>query len=475
MNVCITFAINCLLKKPKFVIIFKFEVTMKENKMGIMPINKLLITMSLPMMASMLILALYNIVDSIFIAQISEDALTAVSLAFPIQNLMIAIATGTGVGINALVSRYLGQKDKTKADKVATTGVLLMVLSYFVFLIFGVFGSRYFFEIQGVGSEIVDLGTTYISICSIFCFGIFLEITFERLLQSTGKTLFSMFTQGAGAIINIILDPILIFGFGPIPAFGIAGAAIATVSGQCIAALLAFYFNHKYNHEVDVDFVNSKPNFKLAKKIYGIGLPSIIMVSIGSLMTFGMNQILMGFSKSAAAFFGGIYIKLQSFVFMPVFGLNNGLIPIVAYNFGAKNKDRIIQTIRLGVIYAVLIMTVGFLIFQIFPTQLLSLFSPSESMLELGTIGLRVISIHFVFAAVGIVLSTSFQALGHGTLSLISSVVRQLVVLLPAAYLLSLSGNISLVWLSFPIAELASVTLCVVFFVKIYRNQILVL
>lgn len=445
---------------------------MQENKMGTMPINKLLITMSLPMMLSMLIQALYNIVDSMFVSQISEAALTAVSLAFPIQNLMIGIATGTGVGVNALLSRYLGRKEFDKSNTVATSGVLVLFISAIVFLIFGFFGTRFYFEMQDAGAEITELGVSYLSICSIFSVGIFLEIAFERLLQATGRTMFTMTTQGLGAIINIIFDPIFIFGFGPIPAFGIEGAAIATVLGQIIAAILAFIFNMKYNHDVDFNFKKYKPNLHVIRKIYAIGVPSIIMVSIGSIMSYGMNQILMGFTKSAAAFFGGVYIKLQSFVFMPIFGMNNGIIPIVSYNYGARKPDRIIQTIRLGCIYAIGIMIFGTLLFQLFPEWLLSFFNPSKEMLEIGVIGLRIISIHFVIAAVGILLSTVFQALGHGMLSLISSAVRQLLVLLPVAYLLARSENIHILWFAFPIAEIVSVSLCVYFFIKIYRNEI---
>ncbi|MDF9825683.1 putative MATE family efflux protein [Breznakia sp. PF5-3] len=448
---------------------------MQENKMGTMPINRLLITMSLPMMVSMLIQALYNIVDSAFVAQISEDALTAVSLAYPIQNLMIAIATGTGVGINALLSRYLGRKSFDKANRVASSGVLIMFISSLLFLVFGLLGSEYYFSIQNTSSEIAKLGTKYLQICTIFGFGIFLEIAFERLLQATGRTLYTMCTQGLGAIINIILDPLFIFGYGFIPAMGIEGAAIATITGQIIAAILALFFNLKFNHDVDFNLRKYKPDLHIIRKIYGIGFPSIIMVSIGSIMSFGMNQILMSFTKSAAAFFGGVYIKLQGFIFMPIFGLNNGIIPIVSYNYGARNQQRITQTIRLGCIYAVVIMSLGVLLFQLFPDVLLGFFSPSKEMLKIGVIGLRIISVHFVLAAVSIVLSTTFQALGHGMLSLFSSVIRQLVVLLPAAYLLAQTQNVHMVWFAFPIAEVVSLGLCIYLFYKIYHSEIAIL
>ena len=448
---------------------------MQENKMGTMPINRLLITMSLPMMLSMLIQALYNIVDSVFVAQISEEALTAVSLAFPIQNLMIGIATGTGVGVNALLSRYLGKKEFTKVNVVATSGVLVLFISALAFLFFGLFATPIFFEMQGAGAEISDLGIRYLRICTMFSMGIFLEIAFERLLQATGRTMYTMVTQGLGAIINIILDPIFIFGFGPIPALGIEGAAIATVLGQAIAAVLAFYFNIKYNQDIEFSFKKYKPRFSIIRKIYGIGVPSIIMVSIGSIMTYGMNQILMGFTKSAAAFFGGVYIKLQSFIFMPIFGLNNGVIPIVSYNYGAQKPQRIIQTIRLGCMYAIGIMIFGTLLFQFFPEWLLRFFNPSKEMLEIGVMGLRIISIHFILAAVSILLSTTFQALGHGMLSLITSAVRQLVVLLPIAYLLATTNTIHMVWFAYPIAEVVSLSLCIYFFTKIYKNKISIL
>lgn len=444
---------------------------MQENKMGVMPINKLLITMSLPIMISMLIQALYNIVDSMFVAQISEEALTAVSLAFPMQNLMIAVSTGTGVGINALLARNLGQKNREGASKAANNGIFLAILSCFVFILFGIFGSQAFFEMQNAGAKITEYGTQYLSICSIFSIGIFLQITFERILQATGRTFYTMLTQGTGAIVNIILDPIFIFGFFGLPAMGVAGAAIATVVGQIIAMLMAFAFNHKVNHDVDLQIRSFRPCLTTIKNIYKVGFPSIIMASISSVMTFGMNQILLTFTKTSAAFFG-VYIKLQSFIFMPIFGLNNGLVPIISYNFGAQKKQRILMAIRLGITYAVGIMGIGILLFEFFPQILLSFFNPSQEMLQIGIPGLRIIAIHFLFAGASIVLSTTFQALNHGTCSLVVSVARQLGVLLPVAYLMSLTGNIDLVWLSYPIAEIVSLAICVFFFYKIYHNQI---
>ena len=439
--------------------------------MGVMPVNKLLITMSLPMMISMLVQALYNIVDSMFVAQINEQALTAVSLAFPMQNLMIAVSTGTGVGINALLARRLGQKDREGASKAANNGIFLGILSCLFFVIFGIFGSRAFFEMQNAGPQITEYGTQYLSICCIFSIGIFLQITFERILQATGRTLFTMATQGTGAIVNIILDPIMIFGLFGFPAMGVAGAAAATVIGQIVAMSMALIFNHKVNHDIDLQFRSFRPSMEVIQKIYRVGIPSIIMSSISSVMTFGMNQILLTFTKTSAAFFG-VYIKLQSFVFMPIFGLNNGLVPIISYNFGAQKKKRILKTIKLGTIYAVGMMFAGFIVFECFPELLLAIFNPSKDMLAIGVPGLRIIAIHFLMAGISIVLSTTFQALNHSSCSLVVSVARQLVVLLPIAYVMSLSGNIDTVWFSYPIAELVSLLASIFFFTRIYHNQI---
>ena len=443
----------------------------KENKMGVMPINKLLITMSLPIMISMIIQALYNIVDSMFVAQINEDALTAVSLAFPIQHLMIAVATGTGVGINALLSRSLGEKNRKQASEAANNGVFLAIISGLIFLLIGLFFSRKFFEMQNAGKMITEYGTTYMTICCSLSMGIFLQITFERILQATGRTFYSMISQSTGAIVNIILDPILIFGLFGAPKLGVAGAAIATVLGQLVAMSLAMFFNHKVNHDIDLQFRSFKPSFKIIGKIYRVGVPSIIMSSIASVMTFGMNQILLAFTKTSAAFFG-VYIKLQSFVFMPIFGLNNGLVPIISYNYGAQNRKRVLKSIKLGIFYAVGIMLIGLLLFEGIPQVLLGIFSPSDEMLKIGVPGLRIIATHFVFAGICIVLSTVFQALNQSSFSLIISVARQLLVLLPVAYFMSKTGNINLVWLAYPIAEIVSLLLCLLFFIKIYKEKI---
>ena len=438
----------------------------EENKMGVMPILKLLISMSLPMIVSMLVQALYNIVDSMFVAQLNEDALTAVSLAFPIQNLMIAVAAGTGVGINALLSKSLGEKKYETANKIAQNGILLAVLSSVVFAIIGIFGSRAFFAVQTDDVQIIEYGVEYMSVISIVSIGVFLQVTFERLLQSTGKTIFNMITQGTGAIINIILDPILIFGWFGLPKMGVTGAAVATVIGQVIAALLGWLFNQKFNKEIHVSFKGFKPCKETIGNIYKIGVPSIIMQSIGSLTTFGMNNILLMFSSTAATVFG-VYFKLQSFVFMPVFGLTNGMIPIVAYNYGARNKNRIYQTIKLSVALAVGIMLLGLAVFQLYPQTLLGLFEASENMLAIGVPALRTISLSFVFAGFCIVISSVFQALGNGVYSLIMSVARQIVVILPVAFIFAKLFGLDMVWYSYPIAEIVSVIICIVLLQRI--------
>ena len=447
------------------------EIPMKENKMGVMSENKLLVTMSLPMVISMLVQALYNIVDSMFVAQISENALTAVSLAFPAQNLMIAVATGTGVGINALLSKSLGEKNFPLANKVAENGVFLAVLSFLAFALLGGFFSRTFFLMQTDIGEIVDAGTDYLVICCVCSFGIFLQVTFERLLQSTGKTFYTMITQGTGAIINIIFDPILIFGLAGFPKMGVAGAAAATVFGQIVAAVMAYFFNRHKNHELHLEIRKYRPSGAVIRKIYGVGVPSIIMASLGSVMTFGMNKILMSFTSTATAVFG-VYFKLQSSVFMPVFGLNNGMVPIIAYNYGARKKSRIVKTIRLSICYAVGMMLLGLAAFWIFTPQLLSIFNASQTMLEIGVPALRIISLSFLFAGFGICTLSICQALGHGFLSLTVSLIRQLVVLLPVAFVLSKVGGLSLVWWAFPIAELVSVVLCVIYLRRIFRKEI---
>ena len=427
----------------------------QENKMGTMPVNKLLISMSLPMIISMLVQAMYNIVDSVFVAQISENALTAVSLAFPLQNLMIAFAGGTAVGVNALLSRSLGEKNQDHVNQTAVNSVFIFLVTAVIFMIAGLTLSNLFFNVQTTNTEIVNAGTQYSMIvvgCSI---GLFCQFLFERLLQATGRTLIPMVTQGLGAIINIILDPIFIFGLCGFPKMGVAGAALATITGQIIACLLALFFNLKFNHDIHFKFKRFRPNAHIVKQIYSVGIPSIIMQSIGSVMTFGMNTILITFSTTATAVFG-VYFKLQSFVFMPVFGLNNGMIPIIAYNLGAKQKKRMFDTIKLAMIYATGMMIIGVIFFETIPQTLLGFFNASEAMIKIGTPALRIIAIHFIFAGFSIVCSATFQAVGKGTYSLLTSLIRQLLVLLPCAYVLSLTGNLDLIWLCFPIAEIFS-------------------
>lgn len=443
----------------------------KENKMGVMPVPRLLITMSLPMMLSMLVQALYNIVDSIFVAQINENALTAVSLAFPIQSLMIAISAGTGVGINALLSRNLGEKKFEDANRAAKNGIFLALVSFALMALIGLTCSHSFFRLQTRDEQIVTYGTQYLTIICILSIGIFMQMTLERLLQSTGKTVYTMITQGIGAIINIIMDPILIFGLFGFPRLEVAGAAIATVTGQIVAVTLSVYFNCTKNKELNLNMKGFRPDKKIIATIYQVGVPSIIMQSIGSVMVFGMNKILLMFSSTAAAVFG-VYFKLQSFIFMPVFGMNNGLVPILAYNYGAGSRERFVDSLKCGIKYAVAIMFAGLVIFQAAPEFLLGLFDASEAMLEIGVPALRTISYGFALAGFGIVCGTAFQALGSATYSMMVSIARQLVVLLPAAYLLSLTGRVQNVWWSFPIAELVSMLITVLFLVKIYKGVI---
>ena len=443
----------------------------KANKMGTMPVNKLLVSMSLPMMVSMLVQALYNIVDSIFVSRIDENALTAVSMAFPIQSLMIAIGVGTGVGVNALLSRSLGEKDYGKVDRTAVNGVFLSAVSYLLFLVVGILAVTPFYLSQTKDAQIIAYGKQYLTIICCCSFGMYTQFIFERLLQSTGKTIFTMVTQGTGAIINIILDPIFIFGYFGIPRMGVAGAAVATVAGQIVAGVFAIIINEKKNTDVKLNFKGFRPDKKVIREIYKVGIPSIIMQAIGSVMTYGMNRILISFNSTAVAVFG-VYFKLQSFIFMPIFGLNNGMVPIIAYNYGAKEKDRMVKTLKLSVFYAIGIMVLGFVVFQLFPAPLFSLFDASEMMLSIGVPALRAISSSFLFAGFCIVCGSLFQALGNGVYSMVISIARQLVVLLPAAYLLSLSGKVQYVWWAFPIAELVSLSMTVFFLFRINRDVI---
>lgn len=445
--------------------------TANENKMGIMPVGKLLITMSLPMMISMVVQALYNIVDSVFVSRVSEDALTAVSMAFPLQALCIALGAGMGVGVNALLSKSLGAKDNDMVNKSALNGLFMTFVSYLVLLVIGIFAVKPFYMIQTDSADIIQYGTDYLSVICCFSFGMFFQFTFERLLQSTGRTFQTMITQTVGAVTNIILDPIFIFGLFGVPAFGVKGAAIATVIGQIIAAVLALIMNIKVNTDIDFSLKGFKPDIKIIGMIYKVGLPSIIMQSIGSVMVFCLNKTLIVFSSTAVAVFG-VYFKLQSFVFMPVFGLNNGLIPIMAYNYGAKKKDRMIKTIKCGLLIAFSIMSVGMVVFELFPDAILALFEASDNMLAMGKVALRTIAIHFPIAAICIVLGSAFQALGNAVYSMFVSIARQLVVLIPVAYALSKLGNVNYVWWCFPIAEIMSLTITVIFFIKLKREVI---
>ena len=438
------------------------EETLRENKMGTMPENKLLLSMAVPMMISMLVQALYNIVDSIFVSRICEDALTAVSMAFPWQNIVIAIAVGFGVGINALLSRALGQKNAERVNQVAVNGLLLAGLSYLLVLVAGLIGIRAYMRTQTDIETIVNYGITYLNICILCSFGVFVEITFERFLQATGRTVYSMITQLTGAITNIILDPILIFGLLGFPKLGIAGAAWATVIGQCVGAVVAVMLNHFKNPEVHLRLRHIRPNGRLMGEITAISIPSIIMSCISSLTCFVMNMILIAYSSTAVAVFG-VYFKLQSFVFMPVFGLNNGMVPIIAYNYGAQKPERIHKTIRLGMVYAVAIMLIGLLVFQRIPKELLLMFDASDAMLEIGAPALRIMSLAFVFAGIGIVSGSSCQAFGYSVYSMLISIARQIVVLIPAAYLLSLTGVLRSIWFAFPIAEIFSLILSLFF------------
>ena len=443
----------------------------KENKMGIVPVNKLLITMSLPMMASMLVQALYNVVDSIFVSRINENALTAVSLAFPIQTLMIAVAGGTCVGINAVLSKALGEKKQDVVNKTAGNGITLMAAGYVIFLLIGLFGTRAFYLSQTDDAQIVQYGCEYLSVVCCMSFGIYTQFVFERLLQSTGKTLYIMFTQGTGAIINIILDPILIFGLFGMPQLGVRGAAVATVIGQIVAGVMAFVINRAKNDEVQLEPAALRPDADIVKQIYRVGVPSMVMQAIGSAMTYGMNLILISFTSTATAVFG-VYFKLQSFIFMPVFGMNNGLVPILAYNYGAGKRDRFIKALKCGIAYAMVLMLIGLTIFQTIPDVLLRLFDASDDMLNIGVAALRTISYSYLLAGFCIICGTSFQALGRAGYSMIVSIARQLIVLLPAAYLLSLSGNVNYVWWAFPIAELMSLVMTVFFLMRINRQII---
>lgn len=442
-----------------------------ENKMGVMPVPKLLISMSLPMMISMLVQALYNIVDSIFVARIGEAALTAVSLAFPVQNMMIAVSSGTAVGINALLSKSLGEKKFEEADRAAENGLFLAFLSYIVFALFGIFGTRAYFMGQTDDAVILEYGVQYMSVILIASIGLFFAITQERLLQATGNSFYSMISQICGAVTNIVMDPILIFGLFGAPKLGVTGAAAATVAGQILSMCISLFLNVTKNKEIHLSLKGFRPNGRVIAAIYKVGVPSTIMMAITSILTFYYNKILLMFSSTAVSVYG-VYFKLNSFVFMPVFGLNNGMIPIIAYNYGARNKKRIMDTTKLSIMAATALMIVGIVVFMLFPKELLGLFDASENMLEIGIPALRIICICFIFAGYNIVTGAVFQAFGNGMYSLIISVVRQLVIILPVAYILAVRFGLNATWWSYPISELVSVIMSTVFFIRLYNQKI---
>lgn len=448
-----------------------------ENKMGILPEGKLLFNMALPMIASMLVQALYNVVDSVYVSHIDQtgNAVTALGLAFPVQNMQIALSAGIAVGVNALLSRSLGEGKREKANLAAGNGIFLTLIAVFAFMLFGAFGARPFFAFQSSDAAIIDGGIRYVSICCLFSIGLFAEVLFERMLQATGRTVYTMITQGTGAIINIILDPIFIFGYFGVPEMGIAGAAVATVIGQWVAAGLALLFNLKCNPDIKLGISYCKPQKPILRDILAVGFPSALMMAISSVMNFGMNQILLGFggtTGNAATGVFTVYYKLQSFFFMPVFGLNNATISIVAYNYGHRQPKRILRTLRLSCAVALGIMLLGLAVFQIIPGLLLNIFNLDEEFMGMGKSALGIISINFPLAAFGIALSGSFQALGKGVYATVVSLSRQLVLLLPVAFLLSLTRAVNNVWWAFPISEFVSLVITVLFFLRIYRRMI---
>ena len=445
----------------------------KQNKMGTRPILPLILAMSLPAMMSMLVQALYNVVDSYFVAQVSESALTAVSLVFPIQNLLIAVAVGTGVGLNSLISRRLGERNQKDADSAATHGLLIGLLNWLFFALLGIFFSRTFFTLFTANPEIIAMGESYMSIVCIGSVGFCVSINIEKTLQATGDMIHPMLSQLLGAITNIILDPLFIFGIGPFPQMGVAGAAVATIIGQIASMLYLLFVLFTKKHGVSVVLRGFKPTLSMIKNIYAVGFPAIIMQSIGSVMVVGMNAILIAFSETAVAFFG-IYFKLQSFVFMPVFGLNQGLLPIIGFNYGARSRHRVTQTVKWGSIIAVIIMASGTILFWALPAELLGIFNASEQMLAIGVPALRTISLCFIPAALGIVFSSAFQALGKGFSSLFISILRQLIVILPVSLAFAvLTHDLTVVWYAFPIAETFSLIASVLIYAKLYRNVLM--
>lgn len=444
----------------------------RQNKMGTAPVLPLIFSMALPAMFSMLVQALYNIVDSYFVAQVSEKGLAAVSLAFPLQNLLISFAVGTAVGVTSLISRRLGQGRQEEANSAAAHGILLAICTWVLFALYGAFFSTPFFQLFETDPEIIQMGSSYISICCVFSFGVFVEVTLEKTLQATGNMIWPMVFQLIGAVTNIILDPIMIFGLLGFPAMGVAGAAIATVTGQILAMVVAILVVTFRDHDIHITFRGFRPSGKIIKDIYIVGVPSIVMQSIGTVMTMALNGILSSFSTAAYTVFG-LYFKLQSFVFMPVFGLNQGLLPILGYNYGSRNKKRMMSAFRSGCVIALVIMAAGMIVFLAFPQWLLGIFNASQELLDIGIPALRIICTCFLFAALGIVSSTLFQAVGRGIYSLIVSLMRQLVVLVPAAWLLAhFTHQVTAVWWAFPIAECFSLLISLVLFLRLYRREI---
>ena len=444
---------------------------LQENKMGVMPIGKLLFNMALPMIISMIMQALYNVVDSIYVSQVSESAVTALSLAFPVQNMQIGFGLGIAVGVNSLLSKSLGEKNQEAANYAAGNGIFLVIIAVALFMLFGVFGARPYFEMQSTVEETVEGGIAYTSICCVLTLGCFAQMLGERLLQSSGRTVYTMISQSTGAVINIILDPIFIHGWLGLPAMGVAGAAIATVIGQWIAAGMCLFFNLRFNPDVQLGLKYIRPRAQTLEPILAVGIPTLVMNSIGSVMNFGMNQIFQGFQETATGVFG-IYYKLQSFFFMPLFGTNNATISIIAYNYGARKPERMTKTLRLALVTGLCFMLFGLTVFQLVPEALLGLFNPSDEFLRMGIKALRIVSIHFPIAAVGIMLGASFQALGNGIYSTIVSLCRQLLALLPAAYLLSLTGNVDNIWWSFPISEVVSALVTLILYRRLYLAKI---
>lgn len=452
------------------------NATKKVNNsgMGTMSVNKLLLKMAIPIMISMFVQAFYNMVDSYFVAKLGENALNAVSLAFPVQNFMISVSIGTGVGMNALLGKRMGQKKGDEVNNTAMNGLFLTLISYIVFAVLGFFAARKFFEMQTDIMQIVDYGESYLKICTVMSFGLFFQITLERILQSTGRTLHTILIQLFGAVVNIILDPILIFGLFGFPRLEVAGAALATVIGQIAAATLNLILNIRVNTDIKFKFKGFRPSIDIIKKIYSVGLPAIVMSSVSSFMVLGINQILMAYTATATAVFG-VYYKLQSFVLMPIFGLTNGMLPIIAYNFGAKEKKRIIETIKLAAFYAVGIMLLGLLVFQVCAPSLLKAFEPDDTtgdFINIGTMALRIISIGFPISAFTLVVSSFFQAIGKGVLSLVMSLSRQLIFLLPIALVLSITGGLTSIWWAFPVTELIGIVLAVLLLKNTYKQTI---